>query len=160
MIPWRSERLPTLVFWPGEFHGLYSPYGRKESDTTEQLSLTSLILCTENKTLTFLCLHLPSKYPVWDPWHNLPSFHLLRAGDYPWSVAFPVQIIATFLRLSGQLIHLLDSGSCLTLYLISSVQFNRSVVSDSLRPHESHHARPPCPSPTLGVHPSSCGSSQ
>ena len=41
-----------------------------------------------------------------------------------------------------------------------SVQFSCSVVSDSLRPHESHHARPPCPSPTLGVHPNSCGSSQ
>ena len=35
----------------------------------------------------------------------------------------------------------------------SSVQFRRSVVSDSLRPHESQHARPPCPSPTPGVHP-------
>ena len=35
---------------------------------------------------------------------------------------------------------------------ISSVQFSRSVVSDSLRPHESQHARPPCPSPTPGVH--------
>ena len=34
----------------------------------------------------------------------------------------------------------------------SSVQFRRSVVSDSLRPHESQHARPPCPSPTPGVH--------
>ena len=32
------------------------------------------------------------------------------------------------------------------------VQFSRSVVSDSLRPHESQHARPPCPSPSLGVH--------
>ena len=29
----------TPVFWPGEFHGLYSPWGHKESDTTEQLSL-------------------------------------------------------------------------------------------------------------------------
>ena len=34
-MPWRSERLPTPFFWPGEFHGLYSPWGRKESDTTE-----------------------------------------------------------------------------------------------------------------------------
>ena len=33
-IPWRTERLPTPVFWPGEFHGLYSPWGRKESDST------------------------------------------------------------------------------------------------------------------------------
>ena len=34
----------------------------------------------------------------------------------------------------------------------SSVQFSRSVVSNSWRPHESQHARPPCPSPTTGVH--------
>ena len=36
-------------------------------------------------------------------------------------------------------------------HIFSSVQFNRSVVSDSLRPHESH-ARPPCPSPSPRVH--------
>ena len=41
-----------------------------------------------------------------------------------------------------------------------SVQFSCSVVSDSLRPHEPQHARPPCPSPTHGVHPSSCPWSQ
>ena len=41
-------------------------------------------------------------------------------------------------------------------YIYSSVQFSRSVVSDSLRPHESQHARPPCPSPTPGVHPNPC----
>ena len=34
----------------------------------------------------------------------------------------------------------------------SSVQFSRSVISDSWRPHESQHARPPCPSPNPGVH--------
>jgi len=39
-------------------------------------------------------------------------------------------------------------------------QFSRSVVSDSLRPHESQHARPPCPSPTPGVHSDSCPSSR
>ena len=44
--------------------------------------------------------------------------------------------------------------------MLSSVQFSRSVVSDSLRPHESQHARPPCPSPSPGVHSGSCPSSQ
>ena len=39
-IPWRRERLPTPVFWPGEFHGLYSPWGCKELDTTERSSLS------------------------------------------------------------------------------------------------------------------------
>jgi len=42
----------------------------------------------------------------------------------------------------------------------SSVQFSHSVVSNSLRPHESQHARPPCPSPTPRVHPDSRPSSQ
>jgi len=50
------------------------------------------------------------------------------------------------------------------VYLIflncSSVQFSRSVMSDSLWPHESQHARPPCPSPTPGVHWDSRPSSQ
>ena len=41
-----------------------------------------------------------------------------------------------------------------------SVQFSRSVVSNSLQPHESQHARPLCPSPTPGVHPNSCPSSR
>ena len=43
---------------------------------------------------------------------------------------------------------------------ISSVQFSRSVVSDSLWPHESQHARPPCPSPSPGAHSDSHPSSQ
>ena len=45
-------------------------------------------------------------------------------------------------------------------YPFSSVQLSRSVVSDSLRPHELQHARPPCPSPTLGIHPNPCPLSQ
>ena len=42
----------------------------------------------------------------------------------------------------------------------SSVQFSRSVVSNSLRPHQSQHSRPPCPSPTPGVHSDSRPSSR
>ena len=37
-IPWRKEKLPTPVFWPGEFHGLYSPWGHRV-DATERLPL-------------------------------------------------------------------------------------------------------------------------
>ena len=43
---------------------------------------------------------------------------------------------------------------------LHSVQFNRSVVSNSLRPHELQHTRPPCPSPTPGVYSDSCPLSQ
>ena len=46
------------------------------------------------------------------------------------------------------------------MYQFSSVQFSHSVMSDSLRPHESQQSRPPCPSPTLGVHSDSRPSSQ
>ena len=45
-------------------------------------------------------------------------------------------------------------------YMQSSVQFSYSVMSDSLPPHESQHARPPCPSQTPGVHSDSRPSSQ
>ena len=47
-----------------------------------------------------------------------------------------------------------------TRTVISSVQFSLSVMSNSLQPHESQHARPPCPSPTPGVHSDSGPSSQ
>ena len=58
------------------------------------------------------------------------------------------------LKLSIQKTKIMASGP------ISSVQFSHSVVSDSLRPHELQHARPPCPSPTPGVHSDSRPSSQ
>ena len=48
----------------------------------------------------------------------------------------------------------------LVAFFYTSVQFSCSVVSDSLRPHESQHAKPPCLSPTHRVHSDSCPSSQ
>ena len=51
-------------------------------------------------------------------------------------------------------------GNDIKITKFSSVQFSHSVVSDSLQPHESQHTRPPCPSPTPGVHSDSCPSSQ
>ena len=60
----------------------------------------------------------------------------------------------TGLKLNIQKTKIMASGP------ISSVQFSCSVMSDSLRPHESQHTRPPCPSPTPGVHSDSCPSSQ
>ena len=54
----------------------------------------------------------------------------------------------------------LVSGRYLNAVSVSSAQVSRSVVSNSLRPHESQHARPPCPSSTPGVYSNSCPSSQ
>ena len=64
-IPWRRKRLPTPVFWHGEFHGLYSPWCRKESDMTEQLSLSLSNICwNPPKMLSFSKLQKQSStYP-------------------------------------------------------------------------------------------------
>ena len=51
-IPWRRKRLPTPVFWPGEYYWLYSPWGCKESDMTEPLSLSMEFW---NKTTVVMC---------------------------------------------------------------------------------------------------------
>ena len=66
-----------------------------------------------------------------------------------------VEITATVLFLGT------DTGSkrCLLNFSLS-IQFSSAVVSDSLRPHGFQHARPPCPSPALGVYPNSCPLSQ
>ena len=48
-IRWRTERLPTPVFWPREFHGLYSPWGHKESNRTKRLSLSGATLKSYRK---------------------------------------------------------------------------------------------------------------
>ena len=66
------------------------------------------------------------------------------AGSY-------ISYIFNFLRIS------------ILLFIVAvsiSVQFSHSVMSNSLRPHESQHARPLCSSPTPGVHSNSCPSSQ
>ena len=74
---------------------------------------------------------------------------------YAFSYFLPVYLWVRFLGLvlSGQKVNthifLLNIATFLS---ISSVQFNRSVVSNSLQPHESQHARPPCPSPTPRIH--------
>ena len=54
--PWRRERLPSPVFWPGEFHGPYSPWGHKESDMTERLS--KCLFFTFLQMLTIVIIYL------------------------------------------------------------------------------------------------------
>ena len=87
--PWRRERLPTPVFWPGEFHGLYSPWGCKGSDINEPLSLSLYFPNDENLILIICCclfakLHLT----LWDPMDCSPpgsSVHgILQARALEW----------------------------------------------------------------------------
>ena len=63
-IPWRRERLPTPVFWLGEFHGQYTPWGRKERDTPEQLSLSLCLSLLLLLSYTFLEKKLTTYWKV------------------------------------------------------------------------------------------------
>ena len=71
---------------------------------------------------------------------------------FDWCFVLLSSICSCVLRCMRSL-HILETNFLLVFQLlISSVQFSGSVVSDSLRCHELQHARPPCPSPTPGVH--------
>ena len=70
---------------------------------------------------------------------------------FSWKIIFPLKCIFLTSRITE---------FAFLLFYFSSVHFSHSVMSDSLRPHESQHARPPCSSPTLTVHSDSCPSSQ
>jgi len=94
-IPWRRERLPTPVFWPGEFHGLYSPWGCKELDTTERLSLRFTSPSTFFYYLIFT-LFLPSFVSLFLP-SSLLSFSVFLT---PLSLSVCVCLFATSLSFS------------------------------------------------------------
>ena len=83
-----------------------------------------------------------SRFDAWD--------RALRAGalGWPWGMGWGGRWEGG----SGWGFNFLDSFF-LSLFLF---QFSHSVMSDSLRPNEQQHTRPPCPSPTPGVHPNPC----
>ena len=83
---------------------------------------------------------------------SLASFTQHMFETYPHCVTSSV-ILLNSIPLPGYFI------TGFSLHIIS-IQFSFSVVSDSLRPHESQHARPPYPTPTPGVHSDSCPSSR
>ena len=106
-IPWRREGLPTSVFWPGEFHRLYSPWGRKESDTTERLSLTHLLVLNKSLFISFL-----GSFYISDPsvgLYEVPKCLNLCAGGLatlsrvwlfatPWTIALQAPLSMGFPR--------------------------------------------------------------
>ena len=80
-IPWRREWLPTSVFWPGEFHGLYNPKDHKESDTTEELSFSQFMV----GVLKHVCVaaKLLQLYPAFCNPMDCKSARLLCPWDSP-----------------------------------------------------------------------------
>ena len=106
-----------------------------------------------------------------DPWteaHQAPLFMGFSRQKYCHSLLLEIFVTQGLnmglLHCRQILYHLSHQGSLLlrdiSKYKDSSVQFSCSVVSDSLRPHESQHARSPCPSPSPGVLSDSCPSNQ
>ena len=99
------------------------------------------------------------------------QYKSLHENVSDWSVILKVNLepilicllknISIIITISSNILHIyLRNDYDIEELIISSVQFSHSVVSDSLRPHELHHARPPCPSPTPGVHSNSHPSSR
>ena len=85
------------------------------------------------------------------------SFSIIPSKEHPGLISFRIDWL-DLLTVQGTLKSLLQHHSSKASILWHSAlmnlsdQISHSVVSDSLRPHESQHARPPCPSPTPGVH--------
>ena len=100
---------------------------------SSHLKSCSIIVFKYIEKLLFI-IHLLGKY-------------LLRAYYMPGTVVGPKKHSST---------KNIQRASFYDAYILSSVQLSCSVVSDSLRPHESQHARPPCPSPTPEVYSNSC----
>ena len=69
-IPWRRELLLTPVFWPGEFHGLYSLWDCKESDMTERFSLSA-----------FFMVQLSHLYMITGKYHSFDYTELCQQSD-------------------------------------------------------------------------------
>ena len=131
---WMTERLtPYTEIPPGGDLGLWVSVIFAEENSGHEDKDVNFGLkgeCKGRRGNTFgLCIHIHNWVAVWDfLWFYLGIY------DSP----------------------ILDAFSSSSKSQFSSVQFSHSVVSDSLWPHESQHTRPPCPSPTPGVHPDSC----
>ena len=131
----RKQWHPTPVLSHGKSHGWrslvgYSPWGR----WVKHNWMTSLSL--------FTFTHWRRK---WQPTPMFLPGESQGRGAW-WAAIYGVAESWTWLKR-------LSSNSSL---VCMSVQYSHSVVSDYLRPHEPQHARPPCPSPTPGVHPNPC----
>ena len=107
----------------------------------------------------YLHAYQKSLCPVSDSFKKWYGLHPHRSSAPVSTRHWGVAVVWTFTCLCV-LLSLSEIRTTSFLWLMHSVQFSRSVVSDSLRPHESQHARPPCPSPTPRVYSNSCQLSQ
>jgi len=144
-------------------HGLHAARQASLSITSSRssLKLMSIESVMPSSHLILYCPLLlpPSIFPSIRGSSNESVLHI-RWPKY-WNFSFSISPSNEYSGLISFRIAWLDLLAVQgTLSGISSVQFSHSVVSDSLRPHESQHARPLCPSPAPGVHSNSCPLSQ
>ena len=130
---------------------LVSPVSLKRSLVFPNLLFSFIPLCCSlNKAFLALLAILWTLHSV----GCIFPFHLKNTFSETYRIM--LNEISGLVKLTHKINH--HSWERLTHSVIqfSSVQFSRSVVSDSLWPHEPQHARPTCPSPTPGVHPNPC----
>ena len=96
-IPWRRERPPTPVFWLGEFHGLYGPWGRKESDMTEWLWF--LVIYTMKLKLQFNQICILWKFDELF-WCHLRSVHNIQVWCMAVSLPAKLRVICCFFSIN------------------------------------------------------------
>ena len=90
-----------------------------------------------------------SSHPIWISFFPFLGVWKLSQLKQETEAIVRLNLFASYTSVTTILLGLvLSSLKIILMYMFSSVQFSRSVVSDSLRPHESQHARPPSPSPT------------
>ena len=111
--PWRRERLPTPILWPGEFHGLYSPRGCKKLDMTEWLLLSPVL-----KRLTFSVATLLDPHSV----RSTVPDRALCISSYPvislvslWALQSPALCLIHFC-IPGYISRLCYMQKCNSLY--------------------------------------------
>ena len=156
---WRRQWHPTPVLLSGKSHGWRRLvgcrlWGREESDTTERLHFHFSLSCIGEGNGTPLqcsCLENPRDGGAW--WaavYGVAQSQTRLKQLSSSSSSLYVCSFARVLELSFRVLHVLleyqvNVLSFLHSAVLSSVQFSsHSVVSDSLWPHESQHARPPC----------------
>ena len=135
-------------------------WGRKELDTTEQLNWTEL-----NVILWVFYLQEVNYLPLHKVCHQgemLLQFQSTKKICIIYHDNHQNNEISTHssVHFLGFIRNSIKVLSATVRRTPDSVQFSRSLVSDSLQPHEPQHARPPCPSPTPRVYPNSCPLSQ
>ena len=152
-----SKEIPGLISFRMDWLDLLAVQGTLQSLLQHHSSKASILQCsaffTAQLSHTYMTTGKTIALIIWTFVSKVMSLFLNTLSRF----------IIAFLSLSKcLLISWLQSPSTVILEpsQFSSVQFSRSVMSDSLQPHEMQHARPPCPLPTPGVHPNPCSLSQ